>query len=266
MLLRVFLATNKPFLLLAILGCATASALHGGALDREEGVHALLLALVLRLLQLLDVPVHALGVEALVVHQELLQSLAVDFREGDLHVLALDNLRVLEQLSRALVRPVLGHGELLGQVLQHLLDGSVLLNELVGLHLPDAADRVAVIATAQNAHVNELGVRGSLHTHLVLSQLHILQQSVQIHFENAALILLRAVLALREVTQQERRAEGETVHVLARHAPHDLLLHQLRTLRFGLTGRVDDGNAHQLKELLAVILAVIGERKRHDVG
>ena len=154
----MFLATNKTLLLLALLLALRAGTLHRGTLDRKEGVHSLLLALVLRLLQLLDISVHTLRVEALLVHQEVLQSLAVDFREGNLHVFTFDNLRVLEQLARTLVGPVLRNGVLVWQVLQHFFNRAVLLNKLIGLHLTNTTDSITVITSTQNTHVNELHV------------------------------------------------------------------------------------------------------------
>lgn len=107
---------------------------------------------------------------------------------------------------------------------------------------------------------------GFTQDNFILCQLHIFEQYLQVHFQNAALVLLRAVLTLREVTEKEGGSERETVHIFARHSPNHLFLHQLRTLRFGFACRVDDRNAHQLQELLAVILCVKGSGETHNVG
>ena len=51
----------------------------------------------------------------------------------------------------------------------------ILLNELIGLHLPDAADCVTVVAATQNAHIDKLGMSGFAKDNFILCQLHIFE-------------------------------------------------------------------------------------------
>ncbi len=67
------------------------------------------------------------------------------------------DLRILEQPPRLLVRPIFRHGELLlVNLFQNPLDALVLLDQLDGPFRADAADGAAVVATEEDAEINEL--------------------------------------------------------------------------------------------------------------
>lgn len=150
----MFHATNNPlFLFLARFLPIRRSFLR---FHREERVHSLLLALPPRLDQSIDVILHALRIESLRVHQKLHQSLPIHLPKLHLDLLRGRYQRVFKQLASLLIRPVLGHLVFVREVLDHFLDGSVLLDELIRLHLPNSANSIAIIASAQNAQVDKL--------------------------------------------------------------------------------------------------------------
>ena len=114
----------------------------------------------------------------------------------------------------------------LGEIFEHFFDCVVFLDKLVRFYLTDAPNCVAVVAATQNAHVHKLGlISVSYIPNLFLGHFHVFQNFLQIHLNYARLVLFRATLTLRQVTQEIRRAERQTVHIFARHTPNHLLLH-----------------------------------------
>ena len=64
---------------------------------------------------------------------------------------------------------------------QHIFDRVVLLNKLVCFDMPDSTDRLTVITSTQDAHINELHIERTVDDYFILCQLHIFQQLSQIH-------------------------------------------------------------------------------------
>lgn len=70
---------------------------------------------------------------------------------------------------------------------------------------------------------------------------------------------LLALLAKRQVTQQNRRIKAQRIHILTRRRKHLARLGQHRALRLGLGGRNDVRDAHELEQALALGIVLAGD-------
>mmetsp|Transcript_94900 Transcript_94900/g.284400 ORF Transcript_94900/g.284400 Transcript_94900/m.284400 type:complete len:273 (+) Transcript_94900:420-1238(+) len=220
-----------------------------GVLDRhrpKEALEPVLVALALALLQPLDGLVDALLGKLLLIDEVLAQPVHVAVRPLDVGVGGLlDHLWLLEELARLLKGEGLGQ-RVLGRVnlLERLLDATVVLDELERLDRTDALDRIGVVAAAQDAQVDEL----------LLVELEALERRLQVDLDDRHLARLRH----RQVAHEDRRAEREGVGVLGARREDDAALGERGARRLRLARRVDDGHAHQLEEGLDLLRLLPG--------
>eukprot|EP00053_Salpingoeca_punica_P020621 m.212081 g.212081 ORF g.212081 m.212081 type:complete len:414 (-) comp19507_c0_seq1:98-1339(-) len=232
--------------LLTVLAVVLGLALGRSAAARqrlEEGLQPILRHARAGLLQLLNAAANTRLLEAVLGAHKLNQGLFVGHYPLEICVVDVGDLGRDKQLARFFELPVLRHLVLLCvQVLEDLLDRVVLLDERQCAHWANAANRVAVIAAKENAHVDELR-HAQAHAVENLCERNLLDR----HF---------AGLAEGHVTQQDGRAEREGVHVLGRNAVDLARLDEVRALSLGLTGSRDERNAHQLEQLLALLVVL----------
>mmetsp|Transcript_26178 Transcript_26178/g.75588 ORF Transcript_26178/g.75588 Transcript_26178/m.75588 type:complete len:431 (-) Transcript_26178:88-1380(-) len=137
--------------------------------------------------------------------------------------------------------PIVGNSILVPiQVLQDLLDTFVLTDELERRLGPDASDGIAIIATEEDAQINELIVR-NLQPRQSLGIVQLLDVRLLGGGEG-------------HLADLDGGAEGQAIHILRAGRPHGPLPGQSGRLSLGLARGVDDGHAHEAKELLTVLI------------
>ena len=142
--------------------------------------------------------------------------------------------------------PIVGDAVLLPiHVLQDLLDAFVLPDELERRLGPDASDGIAIIATEEDAQIDELIMR-NVQSGQCLGIVQLLDVRLLGGGEG-------------HLADLDGSAEGQTIHILRAGRPHGTRPGQSGRLSLGLARGVDDGHAHEAEELLAV-LVLLGPR------
>lgn len=122
-------------------------------------------------------------------------------------------------------------------------------NELEGSFRADPTNGVGVIATAENAKIDEL----------VHGQLKACKHLREMKFEHWQVLLL---IGERQATEENRSAECQRVHIFGGCGVGSPGLHEFGALCFGFARSFDDGHAHQAQQAPAFFVLL----RRHGDG